>query len=43
VAAAEFGFGSRAERLTASISRPQHPNDRTKCCDAAVVSLGPRD
>ena len=28
--------GSKAERLTASISRPQNPNYRTKYCDAAV-------
>jgi hypothetical protein len=27
---------TEAERLTASISRPEHPNDRTKCCDAGV-------
>jgi hypothetical protein len=29
-----------AERLTASISRPLHPNDRTKCCEATIFSLG---
>src|SRR5215469_10516436 len=32
---------SKAERLTGSISRPQHPNDRTKCCDATVFNLVP--
>jgi hypothetical protein len=32
----KVGFGSKAERLTASISRPQHPKDRTKYCDAVV-------
>jgi hypothetical protein len=33
----------KVERLTASISRPQNPDDRTKCCIAAVFShIGPR-
>jgi hypothetical protein len=31
-------FGSTAERLTASISRPQHPDDQTKYCDAGFFS-----
>jgi hypothetical protein len=33
--------GSKAERLTASKARPQHPNNWTKCCDPAVFRLGP--
>ena len=37
-----FRDGSKPEKLIASKSRPQLPNDRTKCCDAAVFSLGPR-
>jgi hypothetical protein len=41
VEARNVRVGSSAERLAASISRPQNPNDRTKCCDAAVFSLGP--
>ncbi len=32
---------SKAERLTASISRWQNPNDQPKPCGAAVLSLGP--
>jgi hypothetical protein len=31
-----FHLGSKAERLTASISRPKHPNDRTKILRPAV-------
>jgi hypothetical protein len=36
---AKSGLGSKAKRLTASISRPQHLNDRTKSSDARFSTL----